>query len=68
MVRKIRSSMFSKARLDTLRQFSAILPMVSSLLATALSFIHLWVALGALALNFAAPVIRKWSRPPAVLD
>jgi hypothetical protein len=40
---------------------SAIVLMVSSLLAIALSFIDSEVALWALALNFAVPVIRKWS-------
>jgi hypothetical protein len=50
------------------RQFSAILLIVSSLLAMALSFIHPRAALWALALNFAAPLIRKWNRRPAVLD
>jgi hypothetical protein len=44
------------------RQFSAILLIVSSTLAIALSFIHPRVALWALALNFVAPLILKWSR------
>jgi hypothetical protein len=50
------------------RQLSAGLLIVSSLLAIALSFVHSRVALWALALNFAVPLIRKWSRPAAVLD
>jgi uncharacterized membrane protein len=44
------------------RQISAILLIVSSLLAIALSFVNPRVALWALALNFAGPVIRVWSR------
>jgi uncharacterized membrane protein len=44
-----------------LRQMSGILLIVSSLLAIALSFINPRLALLALALNFAAPLIRKWS-------
>jgi uncharacterized membrane protein len=50
------------------RQLSTILLMLSSLLAIALSFVHSRVALWALALNFAAPVLRKWSRRAAELD
>jgi uncharacterized membrane protein len=50
------------------RQFSALLLIVSSLLAIALSFIHPRGALWALALNFAAPLLRKWSRREAVTD
>ena len=50
------------------RQFSAILLIVSSLLAIALSFFHPRVAPWALALNFATPMIRKWSGRAAVLD
>ncbi len=49
------------------RQLSAILLMVSSLLAIALSFVHPRLALWALALNFAAPLVWKWSRRPAGL-
>jgi uncharacterized membrane protein len=44
------------------RQLSAMLLIVSSLLAIALSFVDSRVALWALALNFAWPLIRKWSR------
>jgi uncharacterized membrane protein len=43
------------------RQVSAIVLMVSSLLAIVLSFIDPEVALWALALNFAVPLIRNWS-------
>jgi uncharacterized membrane protein len=50
------------------RQLSALLLILSSLLAIALSFVHSRVALWALALNFAVPLIRKWSRRAAVLD
>jgi hypothetical protein len=35
--------------------------MISSLLASALSFVDSKVALWALALNFAVPLMRKWS-------
>jgi hypothetical protein len=45
------------------RQFSSVLLIVPSLLAIGLSFVHQRGALWALALNFAAPVIRKWSKP-----
>jgi Outer membrane protein beta-barrel domain len=41
------------------RQLSAVLLIVSSLLAIALSFVHSRVARWALALNFVAPLIRK---------
>ena len=51
-----------------LRQISAWLLIVSSLLAIALSFVDAQVALWALALNFAAPVIRVWSKRAAALD
>jgi uncharacterized membrane protein len=44
------------------RQMSSMLLIASSLLAIALSFVNSRVALWALALNFAAPLIRKWSR------
>ena len=50
------------------RQMSAVVLMVSSLLAIALSFINSELALWALALNFAAPLIRKWSGRAALLD
>jgi len=43
------------------RQMSALLLIVSSLLAIGLSFVNSKVALWALALNFAGPVIRVWS-------
>ena len=49
------------------RQMSAIVLMVSSLLAIALSFINSELALWALALNFAVPLIRKWSGRAASL-
>jgi hypothetical protein len=42
------------------RQVSAIVLMVSSLLAIVLSFIDSEMALWALALNFAVPLIRNW--------
>jgi uncharacterized membrane protein len=47
------------------RQLSALLLMVSSLLAIILSFVNSRVALWALALNFALPLLRKWSHRPA---
>ena len=50
------------------RQLSAILLIVSSLLAIALSFVNSGVALWALALNFAAPVIRVWSKRAQAQD
>ncbi len=50
------------------RQMSALLLVVSSLLAIALTFVHIRAALWALALNFAAPVIRVWSKRAAALD
>jgi uncharacterized membrane protein len=50
------------------RQMSAILLMVSSLLAIALSFINPRVALWALALNFAAPLLNKWGGRAALSD
>jgi hypothetical protein len=43
------------------RQVSAMELMPSSLLAIAISFVDPEVALWALALNFAVPLIRKWS-------
>jgi hypothetical protein len=51
-----------------LRQMSAIVLIVSSLLAIVLSFIDSRVALWALALNFAVPLIRRWSGPAASLN
>lgn len=46
------------------RQLSAILLMVSSLLAIAVSFVNPHIALWMLALNFAGPLLRRWSRQP----
>jgi hypothetical protein len=50
------------------RQFSTMVLMVSSLLAIVLSFVNSRVALWVLALNFAAPLLRKWSHRAAELD
>jgi uncharacterized membrane protein len=50
------------------RQLSAVLLMASSLLAIALSFVHSRVALWALALNFALPLMRRWSHRVESLD
>jgi uncharacterized membrane protein len=50
------------------RQMSALLLIVSSLLAIALSFVNSKVALWALALNFAGPVIRVWSKRAQLSD
>jgi uncharacterized membrane protein len=50
------------------RRLSAILLIVSSLLAIALSFVNSEVALWAFALNFAGPLIRKWSRRAEAFD
>jgi uncharacterized membrane protein len=47
------------------RQWSAILLMISSLLAMALSFVQPRAALWALALNLATLLLQKWSRPAA---
>jgi uncharacterized membrane protein len=47
------------------RQMSAILLSVSSLLAIAVSFVNPGLALWALMLNFAGPLLRKWSGQPA---
>jgi TMEM175 potassium channel family protein len=47
------------------RQISGLLLVASSLLAIGLSFIDSKVALWALALNFALPLIRRWSNRPA---
>jgi uncharacterized membrane protein len=50
------------------RQLSAQLLIASSLLAIALSFVNSRVALWALALNFAAPLLRKWTNQAAAPD
>jgi uncharacterized membrane protein len=50
------------------RQLSTMVLMASSLLAIALSFVHPRMALWALALNFAVPLLRKWSHRAAELD
>jgi uncharacterized membrane protein len=50
------------------RQISALLLIASSLLAIALSFVHPRIALWALTINFAGPVIRVWSKRAAALD
>jgi uncharacterized membrane protein len=50
------------------RQLSAMLLIVSSLVAIAVSFVNPRLALWALALNFAAPLIRKWSHRVEALD
>jgi uncharacterized membrane protein len=50
------------------RQMSAVLLMVSALLAIVLSFLDSGLALWAFALNFATPLIRIWSRRYAVSD
>ena len=50
------------------RQLSAMLLIVSSLFAIALSFVNVRIALWALALNFAGPMIRVWSKRVAALD
>jgi hypothetical protein len=50
------------------RQLSAMLLIVSSLLAIALSFVNSKVALWALALNFAGPLLRRSSRQAEVSD
>ena len=50
------------------RQFSAKLLIASSLLAIALSFVDSRVALWALMLNFAGPIIRRWSLKAEVLN
>ena len=44
------------------RQLSSMLLMISSLLAIALSFVNPRLALWALVLNFALPLVRKWGR------
>jgi len=50
------------------RQMSAMLLVASSLLAIALSFVNSSLALWALALNFALPLLRKWSQKPVAAD
>jgi uncharacterized membrane protein len=50
------------------RQLSTMLLIASSLLAIVLSFVNSRVALWALALNFALPLLRKWSRQAAAPD
>jgi uncharacterized membrane protein len=50
------------------RQISGLLLIASSLLAIGLSFIDSRVALWALALNFALPLIRRWSNRRAAMD
>jgi uncharacterized membrane protein len=50
------------------RQMSSTVLIASSLLAIALSFIDSRVALWALALNFAVPLVIRWSGPAAMLD
>jgi uncharacterized membrane protein len=50
------------------RQFSALLLIGSSALAIAVSFFDPRIALWALALNLAAPIIRRWTQHPAVVD
>ena len=50
------------------RRMSAVVLIASSLLAIVLSFVSSEMALWALALNFATPVVRKWIRRTAVSD
>jgi uncharacterized membrane protein len=50
------------------RQVSGMVLIVSSLLAIGLSFVNSKVALWALALNFATPLIRRWSYRPGASD
>ena len=50
------------------RKLSGNLLIVSSLLAIAISFVNPRVALWCLALNFAAPLLRKWSHRPVASD
>jgi uncharacterized membrane protein len=50
------------------RQISGMVLIVSSLLAIGLSFVNSKVALWALALNFATPLIRRWSYRPGESD
>jgi hypothetical protein len=50
------------------RKLSGNLLIVTSLLAIAISFVNPRVALWCLALNFAAPLLRKWSHRPVAPD
>jgi len=50
------------------RQLSALLLSATSLLAIAMSFVNPRVALWALALNFALPLLRKWRRGAEAVD
>jgi uncharacterized membrane protein len=50
------------------RQLSTMLLIASSLLAIVLSFVNSRVALWALALNFALPLLRKWSHQAVAPD
>ena len=50
------------------RQLSGILLIVSSLSAIAVSFVNSRAALWMLALNFAGPLLRRWSKRAAALD
>jgi hypothetical protein len=50
------------------RQFSALLLIVTSALAIVLSFAYPREALWALALNLAAPIVRRWTRRAALVD
>jgi TMEM175 potassium channel family protein len=50
------------------RQLLGVLLIVSSLAAIALSFVNSKVALWMLALNFAGPLIRRWSSRAAAMD
>jgi hypothetical protein len=50
------------------RQMSALLLIVSSRLAIGLGFLNSKVALWPLAMNFAGPLLRRWSRRAEVSD
>jgi hypothetical protein len=50
------------------RQMSAIVMIVSSLLAIALSFVNPRIALWTLALIFAGPLLRRWSKQAELSD
>jgi uncharacterized membrane protein len=50
------------------RQLSGLLLVVSSLVAIALSFVHPRLALWGLAINFAGPLLRRWSHRVAEMD
>ena len=50
------------------RQLSTILLVASSLLAIAMSFVNSRMALWCLTLNFAAPLLKKWSHRAVVTD